>query len=116
MEKRKMQRIAKNPEQVARFITEDVQRVLAKDILYTKKEFYNLLTPLSAPYKHSVYLVAMWLITLKVIKQHQREYGWRYSLMPDGVLDFAEERKQLLLEQYEETAWIVRFKHQKKNI
>jgi hypothetical protein len=33
MEKRKMQRISKNPEQVARFITEDLQRVLAKDII-----------------------------------------------------------------------------------
>jgi hypothetical protein len=116
MEKRKMQRIAKNPEQVARYITEDVQRVLVKDTLYTKKDFYKLLTPLSTPYKHSVYLVAICLITLKVIKQHQRDNGLRYSLMPDEVMDLEEERTQRQLEQYEETAWIARFKHSKKNI
>jgi hypothetical protein len=78
-----MQRIAKNPEQVAKFIRDDLQRVLSKDVMYAKKEFYSLLTPLSKPYKRSVYLVAMSLITLKIVKQHPRDYGWRYSLMPE---------------------------------
>ena len=108
-----MQRIAKNPEQVAEFITDDVHRVLDKDTIYSKKEYYNLLKPLCKPYKHSVYLVTMSLATLNVIKEHQRNEGWKYSLMPKGGMDAKEELEQSRLEMYEETAWLAKFKTSK---
>ncbi|TLP80925.1 hypothetical protein [Maribacter sp. ACAM166] len=105
-----MQRVAKNAEQVAHYITNDVKRVMGKGVIYTKTEFYKVLNTLCKSYKYPVHEVAVSLANLKVIKEHSRSTGYRYSLMPEGGITVLEELEQRRLERYEETAWLAKFK------
>ena len=108
-----MRRKPKNIEQFVEFNTKNIREVLESDRIYTKTEFYILIRPFCKCHKYPVHLVAETLIKLMIIQEHPRRNESKYSLMPEKGFDSKQILEQKILETYEETAWLAKFKNQK---
>lgn len=109
MEKRRMKRIARTKEQAEQLLIENAKKVLNADTLYSKTQLCKLLHHLSTHKIHPVHEVVDLLIKLKIIMEHPKNTGMKYSLILEGErMTELRELELRRLEKFKETAWLTR--------